>query len=119
MYYYQSEGGGTPNGVMKLPGRVMAGGVVPAGGFCFWFCFLVFGAPTRPGPSRTRDPPATHPRKKTMFFFHKIGLHKPQFDETWYNHNYVTRRITACYSRYNDSFQNKVFNKKHIHKYLQ
>ena len=24
--------GGTPNGVMKLPGRVMAGGVVPAGG---------------------------------------------------------------------------------------
>ena len=52
--------GGTPNGVMKLPGRVMAGGVVPAGGFCFFFLFLF--APPRPGPSRTRDPPATHPR---------------------------------------------------------
>ena len=34
---YQSEGG-TPNGVMKLPGRVMAGGVVPAG-FVFLGCF--------------------------------------------------------------------------------
>ena len=27
--------------------------------------------------------------------FHEIGLHKPDFDETWYDHNYVTRRITA------------------------
>ena len=55
----QSEGG-TPNGVMKLPGRVMAGGVVPAGGF--WFSGLVFfSAPPRPGPSRTHDPPATSP----------------------------------------------------------
>ena len=41
---------------MKLPGREMAGGVVPAGGFRFF----VFCAPPRPGPSRTRDPPATH-----------------------------------------------------------
>ena len=54
---YKSEGG-TPNGVMKLPGRVMAGGVVPAGGF--WF--LLFSAPPRVGLSRTRGPPATHPR---------------------------------------------------------
>ena len=30
---HQSDGGA--NGVMKLPGRVMAGGVVPAGGFRF------------------------------------------------------------------------------------
>ena len=41
---------------------------------------------------------------KVSQLFHEIGLHKPDFDETWYDHNYVTRRITACYSRYNDSF---------------
>ena len=41
--------------------------------------------------------------------FHEIRLHKPDFDETWYDDNYVTRRITACYSRYNDIFSNKVF----------
>ena len=43
--------------------------------------------------------------------FHEIGLHKPDFDETWYDHNYVTRRITACYSRYNDMFENNAFYK--------
>ena len=51
---YQSEGGGTPNGVMKLPGRVMAGGVVPAGGF-FLFSFTFFFC------AAASDPPATHP----------------------------------------------------------
>lgn len=55
MYIYQSERG-TPNGVMKFPERVMAGGVVPAGSFRFF----VF-APQRPGPTRTRDLPATNP----------------------------------------------------------
>ena len=37
--------------------------------------------------------------------FHELGLHKPDFDETWYDHNSVTRRITACYSRQNDIFE--------------
>ena len=31
--------------------------------------------------------------------FHEIGLHKPDFDENLHDHIYVTRRITACYSR--------------------
>ena len=31
--------------------------------------------------------------------FHEIGLHAPDFDENLYDHIYVTRRITACYSR--------------------
>ena len=31
--------------------------------------------------------------------FHEIGLDKPEFDENLYDHIYVTRRITACYSR--------------------
>ena len=44
--------------------------------------------------------------------FHEIGLHKPDFDETWYDHNYVTRRITACYSRYNDIFEIMTFFQK-------
>ena len=33
IYIYIRVRVGTPSGVMKLPGRVMAGGVVPAGGF--------------------------------------------------------------------------------------
>ena len=41
--------------------------------------------------------------------FHQKGLHKPDFGETWYDHNYVTRRITACYSRHNDMFENNAF----------
>ena len=35
-------------------------------------------------------------------FFKEKVVHKPDFDETWYDHIYVTMRITACYSRYND-----------------
>ena len=31
--------------------------------------------------------------------FHKIGLHAPDFDENLHDHIYVTRRITAFYSR--------------------
>ena len=42
---------------------------------------------------------------KVSEIFHEIGLHKPDFDETGYDHNYVTRRITACYSRHNDIFE--------------
>ena len=61
---YQSEGG-TPNGVMKLPGRVMAGGVVPAGGFCYLF---FFSASPCPGTTQTRDPPAT-------MIFDELRLH--------------------------------------------
>ena len=34
-----------------------------------------------------------------MKILHEIGLHKPDSDETLYNHIYVTRRITACCSR--------------------
>ena len=30
---------------------------------------------------------------------HETGLHKPDVDEKLYDHIYVTRRITACYSR--------------------
>ena len=59
----QSEGG-DPNGVMKLPGRVMAGGVVPAGGFRFlFFVRRRVRAPTGPvtHPRPTRDPSVTHP----------------------------------------------------------
>ena len=44
--------------------------------------------------------------------FHETGLHKPDVDETLYDHIYVTRRITACYSRYNDIFENNAFYKK-------
>ena len=33
--------------------------------------------------------------------FHEIGLHKPDFDD----HIYVTRRITACYSRDRNCFE--------------
>ena len=40
--------------------------------------------------------------------FHELGLHKPDVDETWYDHNYVTRRITAYYSRHNVMFENTV-----------
>ena len=47
----QSEGG-TPKGVMKLPGRVMAGGVVPAGDFFRFFLRRRVQALPRP---------ATHP----------------------------------------------------------
>ena len=62
--------GGTPNGVMKVPGRVMAGGVVP-GEWCrpevfgfsfqllFFFCAAASGPQLDPRP--TRDPPVTHP----------------------------------------------------------
>ena len=31
--------------------------------------------------------------------FNEIGLHKPEFDETWANHMYATRRFSRCYSR--------------------
>merc|ERR1712110_371960 len=41
--------------------------------------------------------------------FHEIGLHKPDVDETWYDHNYVTRRFTAFYSRHNDMFETSCF----------
>ena len=49
---YQSEGG-IPNDVMKLLGRVMVGGVLPAGLFCS-FC-----SPLR--RVRASAGPATHP----------------------------------------------------------
>ena len=52
IYIYQSEGG-TPNGVMKLPGRVMARGVVPARIVCSSFFVL---------RHRVRERPATHSR---------------------------------------------------------
>ena len=48
--------GGTPNGVMKLPGRVMAGGVVPAGVFfCFFVCVAASGSHLDPRPTRDND----------------------------------------------------------------
>ena len=53
--------GGNPNGVMKLPGRVMAGGVVLAGGFLFFCSPCAAASGPQPDPRPTRDPPATHP----------------------------------------------------------
>ena len=51
--------GGTPNGVMKLPGRVMAGGVVPARGFFSLLYFVFFFLRRR---VRATAGTATHPR---------------------------------------------------------
>ena len=46
-----------PRGTESLGVRLCQ---VVLAGFFFLFCFF-FSAPPRPGPSRTRDPPATHP----------------------------------------------------------
>ena len=150
---------------MKLPGRVMAGAVMSAGGFRLFFLFflrrrvrapsgpathprlfrqklwpfwqkwsfcqthnvsndhnsavrrateLILGMPYTSRPARnswdrSRGRSSSVDRRKWRILekfniCHEIGLHKPDFDETWYDHNYVTRRITACYSRYNDFF---------------
>ena len=47
--------------------------------------------------------------------FNEIGLHKPDVDETLYDHIYATRRITSCYTRHNNMFctiKNPKFPKK-------
>ena len=63
------------------------------------------------GPKETCSPPWRVPGLPEDFFdehidffvdseiFHDIGLHKPDFDDNLYDHIYVTRRITAPYSR--------------------
>ncbi len=51
--------------------------------------------------------------------FHEIGLHKPDFDENLYDHIYVTRRITARYSRgrnYAVGGENEGFSKNTLRK---
>ena len=69
--------------------------------FSWVFCsFFIFSAPPATHPRPTHEPPAN-----MSMIFREIGLHKPEFDETWYAKIYVTRWITACYSRYNAIFE--------------
>ena len=51
--------------------------------------------------------------------FNEIGLYKPEFDETWANHMYATRRFSKCYSRQKIIFSNKdsmIFHETGLHK---
>ena len=53
-----------------------------------------------PAPRRARYVPAfqkIQDYKNT--FFHEIGLHKPEFDETWAGLHQISKRFSWCYSR--------------------